>query len=327
MKKSEPVLCMPRDKKVLEFCLDRLSISEPASVVTLSGNGKDIIYKTLIERVKKLLPDTPLLADQVVTEDEAKKFVKKIKSQVKPLLCVLNISTENDVSWVYDELEKLRMKYGVSFNFITFSYFKSISEALHSKKKGLYRSLKVLPPADLNDTNVLMTDFERRFQYLPSKNQIIKIHGLSGGHVGLIKSLYLLLRTDHRLSLTESVLISNPSIIARLDALVKDSKDIDVSLFTLKSSLLERYKKGSKGILLLFTSQELEIWNLLQSRKGEIVTRDIVAEIIWKNNTEEKYSDWAIDQVIHRIREKIRKAKSPHKILTKKGQGFILQEK
>ena len=72
---------------------------------------------------------------------------------------------------------------------------------------------------------------------------------------------------------------------------------------------------------------QLEIWNLLQSRKGEIVTRDIVAEIIWKNNTEEKYSDWAIDQVIHRIREKIRKAKSPHKILTKKGQGFILQEK
>jgi len=82
MKNSlEPVICMKRDFEALRFILDKIKIKEPACVLTVSGNGKDIIYETLIKRLEKLKKDTPLLNISATTEEELNKFIGKIKSQ------------------------------------------------------------------------------------------------------------------------------------------------------------------------------------------------------------------------------------------------------
>jgi DNA-binding response OmpR family regulator len=53
------------------------------------------------------------------------------------------------------------------------------------------------------------------------------------------------------------------------------------------------------------------------------VTRDEVASILWKKDVITKYSDWAIDKIISRIRKKIEiDPKKPKYLLTLRGVGF-----
>ncbi|MBI3887934.1 helix-turn-helix domain-containing protein [Candidatus Microgenomates bacterium] len=75
---------------------------------------------------------------------------------------------------------------------------------------------------------------------------------------------------------------------------------------------------------MVFTLKEIEVMKLLKNNTNKIVSRDNVAEKIWPEKIEEKYSDWAIDQTIHRIRQKIKTSKLPYLLKAKKNLGFIL---
>lgn len=73
------------------------------------------------------------------------------------------------------------------------------------------------------------------------------------------------------------------------------------------------------------TPSEYKILELLYKNKGKVVSRDELARAIWGNHLIEKYSDWAIDRTISRIRKKIGdSAKNPKFILTIKGRGLKL---
>ena len=74
----------------------------------------------------------------------------------------------------------------------------------------------------------------------------------------------------------------------------------------------------------ILTENEIEIYSLLKRSLGEIVPRGVIAEILWGDDVLEKYSDWAIDQSIHRLRKKLEGLESVYEVVTKKGRGFIL---
>ncbi len=79
--------------------------------------------------------------------------------------------------------------------------------------------------------------------------------------------------------------------------------------------------------LLLYTRLERTVLDYLRSHANKLVTREAIAESMWGKDSEEKYSDWAIDQTLHKIREKIKESKASYEIQTKKGEGFILVDK
>lgn len=61
--------------------------------------------------------------------------------------------------------------------------------------------------------------------------------------------------------------------------------------------------------------------NFLQKTR-QVVSRDEIADILW-NKSEEKYSDWAIDQIISQLRKKIvLLGASPNKLQTIRGRGY-----
>ncbi|MBU0975941.1 MAG: winged helix-turn-helix domain-containing protein [Patescibacteria group bacterium] len=73
------------------------------------------------------------------------------------------------------------------------------------------------------------------------------------------------------------------------------------------------------------TRSEFKILKLLYTNNGEIVKREELAEVIWGKNVIEKYSDWAIDRTISRIRKKLGDtARNPRFIQTIKGRGLRL---
>lgn len=71
-----------------------------------------------------------------------------------------------------------------------------------------------------------------------------------------------------------------------------------------------------------FTRQEYSILVLFLQKPNNIITRDDIGDILWGEDNYQKYSDWAIDQLISKLRKKIRKVGSNAKILTLRGRGY-----
>lgn len=69
------------------------------------------------------------------------------------------------------------------------------------------------------------------------------------------------------------------------------------------------------------SEREFELLSMFVDNYGKVVNRDSVAEVLWKSRSIEKYSDWAIDQTISRLRKKLPQTIS---IKTIKGRGFKL---
>lgn len=73
-----------------------------------------------------------------------------------------------------------------------------------------------------------------------------------------------------------------------------------------------------------FSRKEFRIIKLLLSREGQIVSRDEIADKIWPLEVEEKYSEWAIDQLIRRLRHRLTELLIPKTVLRSvRGKGYI----
>lgn len=82
-------------------------------------------------------------------------------------------------------------------------------------------------------------------------------------------------------------------------------------------------KKGEKRLPKLLSETEINIVKSMLNNEASITTREDIARIIWKEDAIEKYSDWAIDKTISRIRKKLGDTKHPYThIITIKGKGF-----
>lgn len=96
------------------------------------------------------------------------------------------------------------------------------------------------------------------------------------------------------------------------------------------STIVKKHKQEEEtnfNYHLVLSDQEYRVFTHLQKNLNTIVGRDVIAERIWESDAEEKYSEWAIDQLLHRVRTKLTSMKSPYALRTKKGTGFILLQK
>ncbi len=73
------------------------------------------------------------------------------------------------------------------------------------------------------------------------------------------------------------------------------------------------------------TGQEEDVLNLLQANQGSIVSFDEVANVLWKDNIDDKFSLEAMAKVVQNVRKKI-KATGINKevIFTKRGSGYLI---
>ncbi|MBN2015255.1 winged helix-turn-helix domain-containing protein [Candidatus Dojkabacteria bacterium] len=97
-----------------------------------------------------------------------------------------------------------------------------------------------------------------------------------------------------------------------------------ISSFILERRFKEVQSIGKVSALEVLKGKELLVYKKLQTRKGEVVTRDEIARILWKDAEDEKYSNWAIDKTISRIRKKLKKHGAVVSIITVRNQGYVL---
>lgn len=77
------------------------------------------------------------------------------------------------------------------------------------------------------------------------------------------------------------------------------------------------------SMLLNFTKSQRNVLEYLTVHAGELVTKDALAQVLWGDSWADRYSDWAIDQLISTLREKMAATKYEGNIVTKKGEGII----
>lgn len=83
---------------------------------------------------------------------------------------------------------------------------------------------------------------------------------------------------------------------------------------------------NGRNLSTVLSASETKVLRLFLSLKGRVVSRDTVAQTIWGKASMTKYSDWAIDQLISRLRKSLVTLGLPKDIITtKKGQGFLIQ--
>jgi len=112
------------------------------------------------------------------------------------------------------------------------------------------------------------------------------------------------------------------------EILKKDiANDNDIEQYILSSKILVDRVSGEiliNGIPQddYLSEKELNILSLLYSKRGKDVGREEIAEILWGKKAE--YSDWAIDKLVSRVRDKLGDDKPYRLIKTARGMGFIL---
>ncbi|MFA7301508.1 MAG: helix-turn-helix domain-containing protein [Candidatus Shapirobacteria bacterium] len=101
-----------------------------------------------------------------------------------------------------------------------------------------------------------------------------------------------------------------------------------VKLTTDSNKYLEKlgfYKKLILPKLNSLTIQEEKVWELLQNNAGEIVSFDQVANALWQDKVDDKFSLEAMAKVIENLRKKVRESGiNKEMIFTKRGKGYIL---
>lgn len=78
----------------------------------------------------------------------------------------------------------------------------------------------------------------------------------------------------------------------------------------------------------IFSEQERDVFVLLHNYVGRPVDREQIAEVLWNEDIDEKYSPWAIEQLMRRLRKKLINLGLPKKsIMTVRGKGYMFGEK
>jgi hypothetical protein len=105
-------------------------------------------------------------------------------------------------------------------------------------------------------------------------------------------------------------------------------------LIELLKKWVENYKKDNmiinndvvmiagKDLGMYFSDSEKNVLSMFVENMDVVLKREDVAKIFWGSRWEEYYSDWSLDQVISRLRKKLKEKNIPINIITKKGFGY-----
>lgn len=334
-----------RNENILEYCLSRAKFAEPVSVVGMSGNGITINFEQVAKKIEETNSGYNFYELVASSDDQLQSLLEKMDQDNQPKILIVLLSTGKDEYWFIKECEKRREKNGTDFVYLIFSDIVEAYSSLQTKNIAYSKFITFLKPLDYPDVQRLVKEFARRFKHSLSKSEVRLVYKISGGHVGMTKSLYFYLRDGSEIKNISDIL-NNFSIRTRLENMLlgltkQDMYDLRngrhndvlsalgfVANGKIFSVLLKKYLESifDYSYKNTFTSVETGLLELMKN-KDEIVDRQEIAETIWGENWEEKYSDWAIDQNMHRLRKKLRESKSVYNIVTKKGRGYVLQEK
>lgn len=271
-------------------------------------------------------------------------FEDKIIKTSDPLLITAFIKTylkrnrlNKRIVFVIYEVDEFSKKNPETYSFI----LELLKINKHKPSLDGFQAIFISSPRDLDislsDKTVYFNLFDKeemeytraRLEYFRNTKIPAEVHNISNklsfGH-------YLLYKFLSELSAAEikkiTSLRTHTSIEKLLEDIWKGTADIKLidkfnPLF--KPLLLPPVTKANKEIGFMdvaqLTAQERTLFDYLKSNE-DISSRDDIAQTMWGSNWLDKYSDWAIDKLVSKLKSKL--IYSKYKILTFRGRGYKL---
>lgn len=266
---------------------------------------------------------------------------------------ILYFGDEGNVSLqLIEAIYRWRNHLGNLLNWIVFANYK-ILHGPHSSDILFEKFIKanIIPVLPIDRANSLFVYRSfREYLGVLKPNLSKDLINLSGGNPGLLKSLYILAQHEHI-----NKWRSDQKIIMRIKGILDDlSKKELEALFSVTNGdrtekntvdglqrfgYINKYKKIFSPLVQDYLSYYYEpsfnqlsltqqrVFNLLKDKSELPLSRDEIARVVWGKRWHEKYSDWAIDQMIYAIRTVLKNNKSNWLIKTKRNAGYYLTSK
>lgn len=221
-----------------------------------------------------------------------------------------------------------------------------------------------IKPTQIEDTEVIFNTYKDRYNLSIKKDLKEEIFKLVDGYVhylqlvligiyeknetllnkktileGLINDERIILQSEELWESLEEVEKEVLFKIYNKEKITEKEKDLakylwDTGFITrnsrIFSPIFESYvcQKGKKvkteTIFDEFSKKELLLFNLLKENIDQICEREKIIEAVWSEVESLGVSDWAIDRLVARLRNKLKLQKSHHEILTVKTRGYKL---
>lgn len=215
-----------------------------------------------------------------------------------------------------------------------------------------------LLPMTKEDARVHVDEYEHKYHLKFDTAAHHVIYTLSGGHVQYMRFIMDLLREsktgaadiqaaaahDERVQLLseelwESLQPAEQKLLRQVISKTVSEQSVTylektgmVHNGTVFSPLFADYvtaKSGSPRHLkhaVEFTRKENALFVVLKEHLGTVCERDLIIEKVWAESAEDGISDWSIDKLVERLREKIKVQKLPYQVVTVRTRGYKLVE-
>lgn len=86
-------------------------------------------------------------------------------------------------------------------------------------------------------------------------------------------------------------------------------------------------KKNPENVVIEFSKKEHMLFELLSANPNIVVEREKIVEDVWPEYKEYGVSDWSVDRLVARVRQKLKKQRSDVEIVTVRTRGYKLVTK
>jgi hypothetical protein len=343
-------------EKIIRFVKDSIGSEECCTVVAQPGAvGLLYVYNEIIkelkDQVKSILVDNHVKAESLLVE------IARSENN-KPIIIGLFSENYQDYSFLIEKLESLQLNNILSCPVIVITTIPTVYSAIKQKSKLINKSLFVPGLLAEEELEKYIDTIAEKLQTVIGFTERERIIYLSGGHIGLIKNLIKVKKRGYNLHANIEEIMVQPEIMLWMKEItigIEDSvlekmiRPVGLSfdqsdfLSTFKyivnstpySPLVEAYLKlrfpeGSihkdipKNLRINLSSQEIKVVSLLWSKTEAIVSKEEIASAMWGDKSKEKFSEWAITQLMTRLRRKLKNIAPYISILSRKGEGYEL---
>lgn len=116
-------------------------------------------------------------------------------------------------------------------------------------------------------------------------------------------------------------------LLARVRSLLRRGPARQDAVLTVDDLTIDlvRHKVSRRGGEILLTAKEFALLALLLKRKGEVLTRTVIAEQVWDMNFDSDTN--VVDVAIRRLRQKVDDPFEQKMIETVRGMGYVIRER
>lgn len=223
-----------------------------------------------------------------------------------------------------------------------------------------FSHVEYLKPAYVRDITVIYETLSKQYSLAFPKNVKDLVLRLAGGHVQYLHLSLIILKDKKTNDMTDEqiyeVIISDERIKLQYEEIWESLNDEEKEVLfkTLSGKKLTEKDKNfgryllSSGIInekgeifsplflhhfknstndtesVELTKKENMLFKLLSDNLNEVCERDKIIHFVWPESEEVGVSDWTIDRLVARLRNKLSKGKKEYSIVTVKTRGYKL---